>query len=351
MKQHTQTNTGDMTAKKDAQGRFMLNKVMSGLVIVGAMLAAPHASAQYINLDQNQGTGGNVNAPLSKGSIGFGGMASSNVTSISAQEVVSLKPTETFKAGMLTQIGVPKGAVDQVKGFGKSLPLVDALKVVVPKGWYAKKSGEVDVQKPVSFSGNKNWVETAAGFAEQAGVSMVVDWDQQLLTVVGPEKQVQMQSVGIIRLMDEEKEGKATAAAAVESSAVAKVASAGGSGIAPLAPMKRWDLTSGKSLRDNVEAWAASATPKYKVSWQAVNYMISADAAFEGGFDDETKGPITQLFQLFANHDVPLKATFMEDNRVLVVENTSYRQNAKEATEYTRSADVMGATRNAAAKK
>jgi hypothetical protein len=289
-----------------------LNVIMS--VVVGLLpLASTSVMAQYIDVDK-------VSATTVKGAEL---MEVNGIRPL--QSAIKMMDEVARASGTLSQIGFPKGNISQVKGFGKTASLIDALKVVVPKGWNAKKTGEVNIAQQVTLSGNKSWVEAVANFAEQTGIDMVVDWDQQILTVVGKEKSVS--TIGIIRLIDEDQASKTTAA---ETEAKPVVSYA-----------KKWILQSEKSLRDNVEAWAEASEPKYKVSWLAVNYMINAGATFDGEFDDENYGPIAKIFKLFANHDVPLKATFMEDNRVLLVENATYRQNANSIQSYTRNLDLQ----------
>ena len=226
--------------------------------------------------------------------------------------------------GKLTQIGTPKGELSAVKGFGKEVKLVDALKVVVPKGWNARKSGSVDINQPVTLTTAGNWVEAVASFAEQTQTSMLVNWDEKIITVQGAPKAVT--SSGYIKLAD------AASAAKVITDEKAKVAETP----AP-APLPKWTLTAGKSLRENIEGWATASNPKYTVKWQAVNYMIDASATFEGAFDDENQGPIAHIVNLFSKNDVPLKATFLEDNRVLLVENATYRQDPKRLSPYASS--------------
>ena len=211
--------------------------------------------------------------------------------------------------GKLTQIGVSRGTVDQVKGFGKELSLVDALKIVVPSGWNAKRLGVVDVSQSVILKGNGSWVEAASSFAEQTQTHIIVDWEQKVVTVHGHPRAVS--SSGTIQL-----------AGAVPKVAAPAVAVE----VKPVVPpVPTWTLSAGKSLRENIESWAPKAN--YKVTWQAVNYMISAGAVYSGAFDDEMAGPINAIVKTFECHDVPLKATFMEDNRVLVIENSAFRSN------------------------
>jgi hypothetical protein len=209
--------------------------------------------------------------------------------------------------GKLTQLGVSKGAIEKIKGFGREVKLIDALKIVVPSGWNAKKMGDVDTQQLVKFGGNGSWVEAVAGFAAETQTHITIDWDTKLLTLHGRSKPVS--SHGMIKLASAED----ARAAVAEVKAPVKV----------VPPAPKWNLVNGKSLKENIEAWAATA--QYKISWQAVNYMIKADALYQGEFDDDVSGPIASIVKTFECHDVPLNATFMEDNRVLVVENATNR--------------------------
>lgn len=213
-------------------------------------------------------------------------------------------------SGKVTQIGASKGVIGAVKGFGKQVPLVSALKIVVPGGWNAKKMGAVDTAQLVVFANNGTWVEAVSSFAAQTGNHIIIDWDQRVVTVQGLMTR-SVSSEGTIRLATTVAETQKEAVKAPEVKVVAPP------------PLPKWELVAGRSLRDNVESWAPKAN--YKVTWQAVNYMIAATAVYQGEFDDDVAGPITAMVKSFECHDVPLKATFMEDNRVLVVENSPFR--------------------------
>jgi hypothetical protein len=212
---------------------------------------------------------------------------------------------EIFAArrGKLTQVGASKGTIHNVRGFGKELPFGEALRFVAPTGWNAKRVGAVDLGQPVVFGLSGSWLEAASSFARQTGTEITVDWETNLITVRGAQKAVS--STGFIKLAGGEDAKKSV------------------SDMKALPPTN-WTLKEGKSLRENIEEWASLA--KWRVSWQSANYMITAPAAFTGAFDDETNGPVATLIGMFSKSDVPLKATFMEDNKVLVVENVGYKQ-------------------------
>jgi hypothetical protein len=240
---------------------------------------------------------------------------------------VSEEAIVSAQRGKLTQVGTPKGSFTAIKGFGKEVKLVEALKVVVPAGWNARKSGSVDINQPVTLATSSNWVEAVASFAEQTQTAITVDWDEKVVTVQGAPKAVT--TSGYIKLAD------VAATAKVITDEKSKTAEE----VAPPPPLPKWTLAAGKSLRDNVEGWANASSPKYVVKWRAVNYMIDAAATFEGAFDDENNGPIATVVNLFSKSDVPLKATFLEDNRVLLIENAGYRQDAARLAPFNSSSE------------
>jgi hypothetical protein len=258
------------------------------MAMVGLTLLSSLAHAQYKDLD-------------AEGQSQVTPSASVKVTQESSYETAPL-----VRKGRLTQVGVPKDQLHQVKGLGKELRFGEALKLVSPGGWKAKRVGDIDLRQAVVFGTTGTWLEAVSSFAAQTDTEIVVQWDERLL-VVQPLKREVSATTGVIGggMIQKVEDG-------------VKV-----SDMKPLAPTS-WALKEGKSLRENVEAWAEQA--KWRVSWQGVNYMITAPAVFTGAFDDETNGPISTLFNLFAKSDVPLKATFMDDNKVLVIESVTYKQ-------------------------
>lgn len=281
-----------------------------------------------------------------------------SVPTQSASTTVSIKETikggsavtpATKSGGQLTQVGAPTNVADiRVKGFGKELSLIDSLKIVVPNGWSAKKVGNVDMSQKVSFSGNVTWLDALSGFANQSGANIVVDWNtktvsvQDSVTVTTVEvKEKITPKVEKVEVIAEEKKGAVTETLdikvkempkAVETKITVKdsaMTTPATMAIPSVAPVKTWKLQAGKSLKENLELWGDQASPKWTVRWTGVNYMIKADATFAGQFDDVYEGPVSNVIGLFEKSDVPLKATFLEDNRVLLIENASYSQSTQ----------------------
>lgn len=96
--------------------------------------------------------------------------------------------------------------------------------------------------------------------------------------------------------------------------------------VKPVAPVvKTWAKESHKSLKGNVEQWAAEAG--YQLVWLGADYPIDMSAQFSGEFDAEN-GPIHQLsidYGPDSRVEVPLSFKFYQ-NKTLVVENWAFEQ-------------------------
>jgi hypothetical protein len=273
-------------------------------------------------------------------------------TTVSVKETIKSGPATAVASksgGQLTQVGAPTNVADiRVKGYGKELSLIDSLKIVVPNGWSAKKVGSVDMSQKVSFNGNITWLDALSGFANQSGANIVVDWgtktvavqDNVTTTTVEVKEKITPKTEKV-EVLAEEKKGNVTETLDIkikESPKAAETKITIKEGVATsvvsmntpvVSPVKTWKLVAGKSLKENLEIWGDQSSPKWTVRWPGVNYMIKADATFTGQFDDVYEGPVANVMALFEKSDVPLKATFLEDNRVLLVENASYTQSTQ----------------------
>lgn len=272
--------------------------------------------------------------------------ASAASTTVSVKETVKATAAAPKTAGQLTQVGTPTNVADiRVKGFGKDLSLIDSLKIVVPNGWSAKKVGNVNMSQKVSFSGNITWLDALSEFARQSGVNINVDWNsktvavQDSVTVTTVEVKEKVSSKGeTVEVLTEEKKSGSTEVLDIKVKELPKavdtkvsIKESSGASLTTLntpvvSPVKTWKLHSGKSLKENLQQWGDQSSPKWVVRWTGVDYMIKADATFTGQFDDVYEGPVSTVIGLFEKSDVPLKATFMEDNKVLLVENAAYSQ-------------------------
>ena len=180
----------------------------------------------------------------------------------------------------LTQIGVPDEKILPVKGFAKEVPLLTALKQIVPAGWHAKKNGELDVYALVSWRGDgSDWVRLLDKLARENNFSVVLDWRKRELTV-GPGGWTAVPAPEMI---------KATAAPAKKAEAKA----------VPVA----YILVPGKTLRENVEEWAQASG--YKVIWSAADYPVTRQIEFKGDLVGEG-GPLYQLVEAFRTAEEPI---------------------------------------------
>ena len=110
---------------------------------------------------------------LSVGSITTQAMAQNRA--IEKTSVVSEKTT-----GSLIEVGTPQ-KLSNLKGFAKDLPMIAVLKQITPNEWIVKKAKgrTLDLQKPVSWTGGKNWVDTLKDVAEYNNIEAVVNWDKK----------------------------------------------------------------------------------------------------------------------------------------------------------------------------
>lgn len=192
----------------------------------------------------------------------------------------------------VSQIGAPRGVIGLTKGFAKEVSILTALKQIVPEGWHAKKAGDVDVSRVVSWKGDgRTWVEILHGLGISYNFAAVIDWDRKELTV-SPAGGAVFQ--------------------ARESKQVAQE---------PAAP-KSWTLKTELTLKENVEAWAK--TSGWNVSWGAVDYPISVPVTLVGELDEEG-GPLHQLSEAYRAAEQPLVFSFKSLNRVIRVENAIYK--------------------------
>lgn len=204
----------------------------------------------------------------------------------------------------VTQVGAPAEGQPVVKGFAKEVSLLTALKQIVPHGWTAKRVGNLDVSKPVSWRGeHRVWVDVLHTMASTYGFSAIVDWDQKILTV-GPAG------------MSPAVPTAQAAPAAAEPAIAREVHPVSAPGV------KTWELQTDLTLKENVAAWCKAAG--WTLSWAAADYPVESKVVLTGDLDADN-GPIYKLSQAYSTAEQPITFTFWS-NRVLRVENASYRQ-------------------------
>ena len=284
-------------------------------ILIGCFcaLSSFQVSAQYIDVDSGLGQ---PNQPS---------------PGLSSQQTQASMPTATATAlattsDSLIEIGMGPEDLKAIKGLGKEVPMIQALKIIVPPGWRAKKIGSFDQNQKIMFDSQGTWPDIAKDIADQSNTQIIIDWNKKVLTV--KPKSQQRSSSNFIKIAG----SKTDSSLSNSELGVRYKEEPASKDLTPVEvrSVEKWYLKAGLSLKENIENWAAAAKPKYKVQWNAANYMIGADAVFTGGFDDAEQGPILSIMQLFEDSDIPLKATFMEDNHVLLIENIKFKQNSKE---------------------
>jgi hypothetical protein len=202
----------------------------------------------------------------------------------------------------VTQIGSPAMAQPVVRGMAKEVSLLTALKQIVPQGWRAKRVGAVSVDQMVAWRGDgRSWVAVLQDVAVAGNFNATVDWERREVSV-GPAA------------------SKSAQAWSAHGGAVSVVAVAPQSAPA----IKTWTLVPSLTLRENVEAWGKLAG--WDVSWVAADYGVTTAVSLTGAIDDEVSGPIPQLAAAYETADQPLEFKFYAGNRVVRVQNATYKQ-------------------------
>lgn len=280
---------------------------------------------------------------ISVGSLASQAIAQNNV--VAKNELMSEKTTTVN--GNLVELGTPQNSLN-LKGFAKDLPLIAVLKQITPNEWLVKKAKgkTLDLQKPVSWTGGKNWVETLRDIVEKNKVEAVVNWDKKEVvlaeievkspttTVMTEENKKAVvkstQSTGIFELAtDVVAEGnsgqKIETNEMVKNESVTEIKSE--PTLPPPVLVKSWTFEGMDNLKEVVNSWAKKAG--YKLVYTGENYPIDKEdpRTFGGEFDGED-GPIKQLSVDYGKKSrvkKPLSFIFYQ-NKTLLVEDLRYEQ-------------------------
>lgn len=285
--------------------------------------------------------------------ISVGGIASQAMAQNNA--VVQnglLAEKTTIVKGSLVEVGTPQN-LSNLKGFAKDLPLIAVLKQITPNEWVVKKAKgkNLDLQKSVSWTGGKNWVQTLKEVVENNKIDAVVNWDKKEVILAEVEEKSAPSTTPVVT---KQETAKPTDSVGVFELATDDVVAQGNSGqtaepvkpevkqetpetkapekakeeVKPVAPVvKTWGFEGLDNLKDVVESWGKKAG--YKVVYNGENYPIDTDDSrtFTGEFDGEN-GPIKQLSIDYGPQSrvkKPLSFIFFQ-NRTLVVEDLRYEQ-------------------------
>ena len=93
---------------------------------------------------------------------------------------VNLDAIVTSRIG---QKGTAPSELPPIRGMGKQVTLLDALKQLLPAGWKAFEEGGVDLQARLNWAGTKNWVLILHDIVTEQNLTALVDWDKRELTL------------------------------------------------------------------------------------------------------------------------------------------------------------------------
>lgn len=193
------------------------------------------------------------------------------------------------------QIGVPKGQINMVKGFGRDVTLREALKQTMPEDFLVFQVGNVDFQKRLSWRGGASWLTVLNNIGNTADLMFTVDWTHKEVTVSGGSAALNKTATKAGKRANESFGGQVNT------------------------------IQRGETLRSAVERLAK--TVGWEVAWQAkeTNYNIDIPITLKG----ELIGPGNALDQLIAAYrdaDEPLEIKFMNGNRTIQIDHMSFQQ-------------------------
>lgn len=189
-------------------------------------------------------------------------------------------------------VGEPPAAIDIRRGFGRDVPLMEALRHIAPVGWTAYLQGDVagslDKRK-VTWRGGRRWIEVLDIMANEQSLTVNGDWKLRTLYV-----------------------GLRPAAAPVPLRS-ATGAGAPARGLAPIPAL--WTAQRGNTLREAVSEWAKRAG--WDLDWvpKDVDYAIIGPLSYEGQFEDA----ITGIFRAYERAERPLDARGNKTQKLLQI--------------------------------
>lgn len=175
-----------------------------------------------------------------------------------------------------------------VMAYGQNVPLFIAVERVVPNSGDWKINVDSGLENSVvNWEGGDTWEGVLENIARQNGLFLTINTDEKAIgisKVDGLSKHLAMQSPQV------------------------------------------WRLEKGKSLKQNLRAWAERAG--WNLEWSPdvnVDYPITHSAVLTGKFVGKG-GVVDQLLYSLREMDKPLRAEFHTRNSVLLITNAGYQQ-------------------------
>lgn len=197
--------------------------------------------------------------------------------------LLGVRPGESV---FVTQHGMPaQRATAYLKGFGKDVRLIEALSQIVPPGWQIFMDGEGNLQQPVSWDGDRNWVATLNSVLNQATPSARAHIDWQL-----GELHLKWEAAPVtVALAPTQTAATAPVSETSVSEALGKTESPAGEPV----PSTLFRLETDKTLSENLKSWAQKEG--WDLVWHApVDYVVSSPRLYEGELTNDG-GAIIQV--------------------------------------------------------
>jgi hypothetical protein len=104
------------------------------------------------------------------------------------------EPLPSADSPGVVETGLPDMNVPVIKRSGSNKPLPDALRAILPRGWHARKKANVSRRTLISWESGWDWVTTLDDVANEYGLSVIVDWNTQTVTVVNQLRRLDSES-------------------------------------------------------------------------------------------------------------------------------------------------------------
>jgi len=210
-----------------------------------------------------------------------------------------------------------------LEGFGKNMPLVIALRQIIPADRQFAFGSGVNMGATITWQGGKPWKEVLAGVLFPLGLSMrmqdnvvyiekdaSIPQQEGVFAAAVKAKAAEQPEMIEAPLMDEPVE---VVTPVVEMPVTAVVDQAVDETPREM-PAKQWVIEPGRTLREVMEDWGRQAG--WVVVWRSErDYLIESGASFGGNFENAAE----EVLKAFSNAEPPVKATFYL-NRTLVID-------------------------------
>ncbi|MEA1938882.1 MAG: toxin co-regulated pilus biosynthesis Q family protein [Pseudomonadota bacterium] len=228
-------------------------------------------------------------------------------------------------------------AVDVVEGFAVQVPLLVALRQIIPEQYEIAFDPDINLTSPVSWQGGKPWREILEDVltpldlaANEEDVVLYIQPTEAAIAAMAEPVDVAeapvIEPVDLIDatppvIMSSEKEADEEEAE-IEEEVFDLISHDTNEVVMVLQSLpddtrKSWQVERGKTLRELLENWGENAN--WVVVWDSDrDYLLQSSVTFEGSFEKAA----ARLVKAFAKARPPLTATFYK-NRTLVVQTLS----------------------------